>query len=485
MHIASIRLAVCVALLSPGLPSYAGDTLEERIARVENGLRSGVAIKGRPAPTFKLADRMAALKVPGVSVAVINGGAIEWARGYGVMEAGGIRKVTPDTLFQAASISKPVAAMGALRLVEQGKLSLDEDVNVKLQTWKLPPGAQSADNPVTLRKLLNHSAGTTVHGFRGYASGEAVPTLPELLDGAKPANSAAVRVNTKPGQEWRYSGGGISIAQLLMSSAAGKEFAPLMKEAVLDPIGMQHSTYQQPLPTVLHNQAASGHDSKGAPVNGKWHIYPEQAAAGLWTTPTDLARFAIELQQAAAGKSNKVLSKAMAAQMLTRQMGEYGLGIGVGKANDVATFSHGGSNAGFKTMLFAFTSTGQGAAIMTNGDQGGALAPEILRSLSAEYGWSDFRVTERALANVDGKVLAAYAGNYKDGDVAIIITSEGERLFITASPLGSERLELFPASETTFFNLRDKAEFSFEKDSAGALELVIKAGRTNRARRVP
>ncbi len=485
MHATRTRLAASLALLAFCLPSFARDTLEERIARVENGLRPAIAIKGRAANTSKLADRMAALKVPGVSVAVINGGTIEWARGYGLAEAGTTRMVTPDTLFQAASISKPVAAIGALRLVEQGKLSLDEDVNVKLQTWKLPPGAQSADNAVTLRKLLNHSAGTTVHGFRGYARGEPVPTLIEVLNGTKPANSAAVRVDTRPGETWRYSGGGLSIVQLLMSTASGKDFAPLMKDSVLDPLAMKHSTFQQPLPPALHAQAATGHDQQGAPIKGKWHTYPEQAAAGLWSTPSDLARYAIELQNASAGRSNKVISAAMAKQMLTRLKGDYGLGIAVGGAMNVPTFSHAGSNEGFKAMLFAYTSTGQGAVIMTNGDLGGALVPEILRSLSAEYGWSDYRVNERVLASVDSKLYAAYAGNYRVGGVPITVTREGQRLFIQAPPLGAERVELFPASNTSFFALIEQAEFRFEKDAAGAQELVIKAGNTIRAKRVP
>lgn len=484
MHVAAARLSSSLALLVLCSPALAADSLEQRIARVEQGLRSGVAIKGQPAQTFTLTDRMAALKVPGVSVAVMNGGVVEWARGYGLAQAGTLTPVTPETLFQAASISKPVAAMGALRMVELGKLALDEDVNLALKAWKLPAGPHSDGQPVTLRRLLNHSAGTSVHGFRGYASGEAVPTLLELLDGASPANSAAVRVTSAPGAQWRYSGGGFSIVQLLMTEASGKPFAPLMKESVLDPIGMKNSTYEQPLPATLHAQAATGHDARGVPVKGKWHTYPEQAAAGLWTTPTDLARFALELHNASAGKSNKVLSKSMAAQMLTRLKGEFGLGITVGGTPEAPSFSHGGSNEGFKTMLFAFTSSGQGAVVMTNGDAGAALGPEILRSVSAEYGWSDFKVSERTVAAVAPELLARYAGTYQMDSVSFIVTAVGTRLFVQAAPIGPEKMELFASSPNSFFNLRDKAEFSFEADATGALELVVKAGRTMRAKKV-
>lgn len=480
-----VRLSTALALCTIFSQALAADTVEKRIARVENGLVQKFEIEGRPQLASKLSERMAALKVPGVSVAVINNGAIEWARGYGVVEAGSKRPVTAETLFQAASISKPVAALGALHLVEKGVLSLDEDVNAKLSTWKVPVGAQTAEAPVTLRNLLNHSAGTTVHGFRGYAAGEDVPSLLQLLDGAKPANSAPVRVERKPGDGWKYSGGGTSIAQLVMSNAAGKPFAPLMKDTVLDVLGMKHSTFEQPLPPALHASAATAHDSKGEPIKGKWHTYPEQAAAGLWTTPSDLARFAIELQNASAGISNKVISKAMATQMLTRLKGTYGLGIGVDNAQGLPTFSHGGSNAGFRTMMFAFTTTGQGAVVMTNGDRGGDLTGDILRSIAAAYDWKDWHVTKKAIAKVDAKIYANYAGKYQLDGMPISVTHEGERIFISAPVMGPDRVEIYPSSETVFFDLTGSAEYQFEKDEAGKFNLTIQAGRTMKAKRVP
>ena len=480
----AISFAAALALIAPIATAIAADALPERISRIENGLVGRAVIKGRPIPKASIAQRMADLKVPGASVAIINNGAIEWARGYGVAEAGSKRAVDTSTLFQAASISKPVAALGALHLVEKGKLSLDEDINKTLKTWQLPAGAQTAQNPVTLRNLLNHSAGTTVHGFRGYASDEPVPTLVQLLDGTKPANSAAVRVTAKPGEKWTYSGGGTSIVQLAMTSAAGKDFAPLMADIVLTPLGMKNSTFAQPLPADLHAAAASGHDATGTPVKGKWYIHPEQAAAGLWTTPSDLARFAIELQQASAGKSNKVVSQAMATQMLTRLKGKYGLGIEVDDVGGVPSFSHGGSNVGFRTMLYALTKAGQGAVVMTNGDRGSDLAGDILRSIAAEYGWKEWRVIERAVVPVAAKTLADYAGNYQLGPMKIAVTQNGDRLFISAPPLGPEPREIFASSETAFFNLVDGIEFGFEANPSGKFDLVIKAGEPRKATRV-
>ncbi len=480
----SVRLAAVAALIAPFSTVLAADTVADRISRVENGLVGSTVIKGRPIVKSTMAQRMAALRVPGASVAVINNGAIEWARGYGVAEAGSTRVVTPDTLFQAASISKPVAALGALHLAEKGAFSLDEDVNKKLTTWKVPAGAQTAESPVTMSNLLNHSAGTTVHGFRGYAAGEPVPTLVELLDGAKPANSAPVRVANKPGEEWKYSGGGTSIAQLVMTTTSGKAFAPLMADVVLTPLGMKHSTFAQPLPAAFHAAAATAHDSNGKPIAGKWHTYPEQAAAGLWTTPSDLARFAIELQQAHAGKSSKVVSPALARRMLTKLKGTYGLGINTGETDGVATFSHGGSNAGFRAMLFALTSNGQGAVVMTNADAGGALADDIMRSIAAEYQWKDYRVTEKAVAQVSAKTLAQYAGSYEVGPVKLTVTQDGERLFIAAPPMGPDAVEVFPSAQTEFFTLSNPMEFAFEPNESGKFDLVIKGKPVRRAVRV-
>jgi CubicO group peptidase (beta-lactamase class C family) len=333
-----------------------------------------------PLEKFDFAGRMGALHVPGVSVAIIDGYRIVWAHGYG-------EGITPETRFQAASISKPVAAMAALKLVEEGKLSLDEDVNAKLKSWKVPENQFTQQEKVTLRRLLSHSAGLTVHGFAGYDVSDKLPTLVQILDGVKPANSAAVRVDIKPGTESRYSGGGLTVMQLLMMDVTGTQFPQLMQSMVLSKIGMRQSTYQQPLPEAWKPYAAIGHDQNGAKLHGDWHIYPEMAAAGLWTTPSDLAQFAIELQLSKQGKANHVLSREMTNQMLTRQISDAGLGIMLAGKGEAEQFNHGGSNEGFKCLLVATMNTGQGVAIMTNGDQGGKLANEIRDAVAAEYHW--------------------------------------------------------------------------------------------------
>jgi len=450
----------------------------DSIARVENGLLPSTIIKGENA-SMKLADRMAFYNVPGVSIAVINNGKLEWAKGYGVLEAGTTRPVTTETRFQAASISKPVAAMAALALVEQGKLNLDENVNLKLTSWHVPDNEFTRTEKVTIRRLLSHSAGLTVHGFPGYAANEPVPALTQILDGQKPpANTGPIRVDILPGKQLRYSGGGYTVLQQLMIDVAGAPFPNLLQELVLGKIGMTHSTYVQPLPKELETVAASGHRSKGETIKGRWHTYPEMAAAGLWTTPSDLALFAIELMESAQGRSNRVLSPEMSRQMLTKQSGSYGLGVSLG-GTDGTSFSHGGSNEGFTCILVADTGTRQGAVVMTNSDNGPPLFNEILRSISQEYNWKDNRAREKTVAKVDAATLVSYAGRYDADGIPISVTLKSGQLYIQADPLGPTPARLHPLAEDRFFlQESDDFEVLFVKDKQGKVsELQIQAGR--------
>jgi CubicO group peptidase (beta-lactamase class C family) len=309
-----------------------------------------------------------------VGVAVINDWKVEWARGYGA--------ATRDTLFQAASVSKPVTALAVMRLVEEGKLDLDQNVNQRLVGWKVAENEFTKKEKVTLRRLLSHSAGLAVHGFPGYVRGEQVPTLVQVLNGKEPANTDPVQVDLVPGSRWRYSGGGYCVVQKLLVDVTGKKFPTLMRELVLDRLGMKDSTYEQPLPQKLENRAATGLLITGIPMEGKWHTYPEMAAAGLWTTPEDLARFVVELL-----KPGRVLSKETTRKMLTVVKGGYGLGISVQGKGESLLISHGGNNAGFSCFLVGFTRTGQGAVVMTNSDAGNPVIQEILQRLAKEYGW--------------------------------------------------------------------------------------------------
>ena len=265
-----------------------------------------------------------------------------------------------------------------MTLVEEGLLDLDTDVNRYLESWKVPENEYTAIEKVTLRRLISHTAGLTVHGFRGYAFDEQVPTTIQVLNGEEPANSNPILPDTIPGAIYRYSGGGFTVMQLMLCDITGKSFPEILEERVLSKLGMDNSTYLQPLPETLSALAAIAHRSDGSPIKGNWHTYPEMAAAGLWTTPTDLAKFAIEIQKSITGESNLILSREMVEQMLTEEKDGYGLGLGLGGVNDSIRFVHGGSNEGFRCYMIAYTNLGKGAVIMTNGDQGSTLISEIL-----------------------------------------------------------------------------------------------------------
>ncbi len=463
--------AQAVAVAEPAV----NDPLAAKIARVESGLTPPARIAGAKSDPWTIEARMKFYKIPGVSVAVINGGAIEWARGYGSPRAGDPATVTPDTLFQAASISKPVAAVGALTLVDAGKLTLDGDVNEKLQTWKLPAVNVVGDERATLRRLLSHTAGVTVHGFGGYAVGEPRPTLVEILNGTPPANSAAIRVDLTPGTQWRYAGGGYCVVQQLVLDVTAEDFPAFMRTHVLGPTGMSASTYEQPLPAALALHAAAGHRADGKVVPGDAHIYPELAAAGLWTTPSDLARFTIALQRIFEGHDG-VLTTATAKQILETPVvgSDYGLGLGVKNTHEKLQLSHGGANEGFRCMLVAYPFAGRGAVIMTNSDNGSALADEILRALAHEYDWPDYRVVEKTAAEFNPKTFTDFIGQYEREGVLVIAYSTQGHFYLKAG--SKPRTEIFPQSDHEFFLLEELGVFSFERNSRGEVTHLIRRG---------
>jgi CubicO group peptidase (beta-lactamase class C family) len=348
-------------------------------------------------PTLSLADKvddvvttqMEDHAIPGLSLAIIQNGKIIKAQGYGFTDKTGKTKVTTSTLFQAGSISKSVAALGALHLVEQSRLSLDDDVNTKLQTWKVPENEFTKEKKVTLRGILSHSAGLTVHGFPGYAVDKPLPTLVQVLNGEAPANTAAIRTDIIPGSKLRYSGGGYTVMQQMIIDVTGKPFPQFMHEAVLKPLGMTNSTYEQPLSEELAASTASGYYPKGKAVKGRWHIYPEIAAAGLWTTASDLGRFAIGIQRSLAGESTPVLSQSMTRQMLTRHKDNDGLGVFLSGEGKRLRFFHNGRDEGFDATMTAFAETGQGAVLMINANNNSGSVNRIIEAIAQEYHWPD------------------------------------------------------------------------------------------------
>jgi len=410
--------------------------------------------------------------VPGVSVAVINDGHIEWARGYGVLESGKPRPVEVDTLFQAGSISQALTAAAALRLVESGRLALDGDVNGFLTSWRVPSN-DGWQPRLTLRHLLSHSAGTTVHGFPGYPRDSELPSLMQVLDGRPPANTPPVFVNALPGAQFRYSGGGTSIVQQLLIDVTGKSFPDLMRELVLDPAGMKHSTFEQPLPEALWPRAATGHYwVKNNPVEGKWHVYPEMAAAGLWTTASDLARFALAIQQAVMGESTGLLSANMAAQMLTPQVENCGLGVFLSGSGESVRLGHDGEDHGFVATLEAYSRLGLGVAIMTNVYAGERFYRELRAAIAQEYGWPDFLPAERATIQLDPATHDAYIGKYElaAGPQWSVVREGGD---LSLHVPGQDPIVLYPESGTDFFMRVVDASISFAKGENGKINGLV------------
>ena len=350
--------------------------------------------EGRQAAALTLSEMLEKYHVPAVSVAVIDDFKIVFAQAYGVADVETAAPATPETLFQAASISKPVAAMATLAAAQDGLLDLDAGINTILKSWKLPECEFTKQRAVTPAMLLSHTGGTTVHGFPGYALDGTIPTAVQVLAAEPAVNTAAVVVDILPGSQFRYSGGGVTIMQVALCDIVDKPFAEIMREWVLTPIGMTNSTYEQPLPESLRTRAARAHTNRGeALADGLFHVYPEQAAAGLWTTPTDLCKFAIEVQLSRRGESNKVLLPHMNELMITaRETANgpslYGLGFSITSPEpERGYFEHGGSNAGFRCLLKAHKRRGYGYAIMTNSDTGAIVAQELAQRLETGLDW--------------------------------------------------------------------------------------------------
>jgi CubicO group peptidase (beta-lactamase class C family) len=364
----------------------------------------------------------------------------------GVLEAGHDEVVTAHSVFQAASISKVVAATATLRLADEGKLDLDTDVNHYLRSWKVPENEYTAREKVTLRRLLSHTAGTSVHGFFGYAADEPKPALLDVLDGRPPAKNKPIRVTAVPGSSTRYSGGGVVVEQLVLTDVTGEPFPLLARDLVFAPLRMDDSTFEQPVPDAVRARAARGHDEEGKELPGGWHSGPEMAAGWMWTTATDLMRWAIAVADARDGKVQSILSQKTAKAMLTRQGESYGLGPLLDGSGRAFTFSHGGNNPGYTTQVTYFPETRQGLAILTNKVGADLLIDEITRAIAREYGWpaqQPARLTPIALsASEQSRIAGDYALSTEGSTDAgpATIHAESDRLYLDFGPVTHDEI---------------------------------------------
>jgi CubicO group peptidase (beta-lactamase class C family) len=464
-----VALVACSPESGPRTPAPPVAQIE-RVDRIVHGLRPPAEVAGEPV-RYGLADRMKHYRVHGVSIAVFDHYQLQWARGFGEADADTHAPVTETTLFQAASISKSVNALAMLLAVGNGALALDAPIDASLESWHVPANDLTRSKPITLRMLLSHTAGTTVHGFPGYAAGEPLPTIQQVLDGKPPANTPAIVVDQEPGKAFRYSGGGITIAQLALVEKMHEPYPQILQASVLGPIGMSRSTYEQPLPAARVAGAAAGYQTDGSPIAGKRHVYPEMAAAGLWTTPSDLAAFFIELQRGLAGTS-QLVSQDLAREMTTPVFASDGDGLGVFvmDRNGAHVFGHSGANAGFQSNAIASMDGGYGVVVMANSDNSAGLFDEIANAVFAEYGWPG-----RGAVLQRGAAPAEIAGVYGTPMRATIVELDHDRIY-EHHPFG-ERLEIV-AADGKLVDLRDGKPFEASRigDHASPLVELERAG---------
>lgn len=337
---------------------------------------------------FSLSEAMSYFKVPAVSFAVIQDNKISWVDAVGYTDSNHIRKVNTDTLFQAGSMSKSVAAVIALNLVDRGSINLDTAINPLLRGWHIPKSAKYKNDIVNLRQLLSMSSGLDVGGYYGYEEGQKLPTLIQTLNGTKPANNEPVKMIYKPGTQYFYSGGGYEVVQLLINAQTSASFAQNAQNFVFTPLGMTHSNYDQPLAQHLTKNAALATNKDGDSFTYKWRITPEYAAAGLWSTPIDMAKFVLSVMKAYQGKNGEVISSSIVREALSQQKNTpYGLGFVVEGKGKKLHFMKLGQNAGYQGWLVGFPTTGQGVVVMTNSDNGRELAQDLIYAIAKAYNW--------------------------------------------------------------------------------------------------
>jgi CubicO group peptidase (beta-lactamase class C family) len=472
LPILSALLVQATVALAQGAGKYAPD-IEARIQQVEQNLGAKYRIKGQPAYTLK--ERMAHFHINGLSIAVISNYHIDWAKGYGWADSAEQRPVTVQTLFQAASISKSLNAVGVLLLAQEGKLDPYADINNYLTSWKFPYDSLSKGKKITVANLLSHTAGLTVHGFPGYETGDTLPTLEQVLDGKRPANTGAVRSMYEPGLKSEYSGGGTTITQVIVQDISHVPYDRYMKGKVLDPLGMTSSFYTQPAPPAKASLLATAYQVNGKEVKGKYHVYPEEAPAGLWTNPTDLAKYIIETQLAYEGKSSKVLNQQYTKLRVTPYIDKSAaFGVFIDKVGEDVYFQHGGANEGFRSQYYGSLQGGNGVVVMVNSDNG-AILPEVVNSVATVYGWKDYYKPEyRTFLDMTPAQLQAFEGNYKyrgPRDLRLQFTAGPGRLIGKQLWDGQESV-FYPESDSTFFSLEWGFAIRFAKGADGGIAFV-------------
>lgn len=430
--------------------------VEARVDRIVNGLRPYACVIVGDEPRLDIGERMEYYNVPGVSIAVIEKGNLAWARAYGVRNTETKEPVETTTLFEAGSVSKSLNAMVVVSLSESGRFALDDAVNEHLISWRLPPNPYTANRPVTISQLLNHTGGTTNFndrtGYMGYKRTDPIPTVQQILAGEPPALTQPVRVEREPGA-FHYSNGGAVVLQLLVMETVGKPYQAILEEMIFDPLGMDNSTFSIPLPALLAARAASAH-SRMRPLEGGYYVYPELAAGGLWSTPTDLALYIIEHWKTLHGRSKRIISPASARWMITTSGPDTDAAAGffITRKGSETYYGHRGGNFGFYTDMIIHEATGDGAVVMVNGGSDGIrsnMRREILNAIAEEYGWKNFLPPPVTIAADPAEAAGGFAGRYQVNADCVVDISVQDGLCTVTSPERAFRagLRAYPTVE--------------------------------------
>jgi CubicO group peptidase (beta-lactamase class C family) len=432
--------------------------VNEQIVRVENNLSEGIVIDGKP---YNLEERMQHYNVKGLSIAVVKDFKIVWAKGYGWADEKEKRHVTTATLFKPGSISKSLNAVGVLKLAQENKVDLYKDINEYLRSWKFPYDSLSKGKKITIANLLSHTGGVSVYGgFPGYNKKDKLPTIPEILDGAAPANTPPVRSMFEPGLRFEYSGGGTIISQLIITDVSRQPYPTFMYNNVLKPMGMVHSFYsEQPPARAKQKEVATGYSKDGVEVASRFNVYPEQAPMGLWTTPTELCNYLIETQLAYTAKSSKVLNQEMIRLHVTPYIDQSSaMGVFIGDRNGEKYFFHDAGNEGFRGLFYGSVDGGNGVAIFVNSDEGNIIL-ELLNSVALVYDWKGFAKPEQiTTVPVNETLISKYIGDYITAGEFSEIKKGKDGLYMW---IGGVNSKMYFTSEKDFRNMEFPTGKSF------------------------
>lgn len=416
----------------------------ERKIQLENGIREQVNFLGEPEDLSSIKNRMLELKIPALSLTLINKGEIEWADIYQNADFPEQQNLDCSSIFQAASLSKPVTFLAAVRMSSAGKIDMDKNIQEYLKDFVIPKGKQTDENPVTLRNIFAHTSGINPGGYEGYAKNLPLPSDLDILRGGAGVNTPAIKVISPPNESLAYSGGGYTLAELAIQNIFNDEFSNIMRKWIIEPAGMKYSKFAQPLSASDSLRAAKGYTQSGIVIEGGWNNYPEQAAAGLWSNSIDLAQFLIEIYNAYQGRSS-IFSQTDIKSMISDERDGSVYGFIFNRSGDDISITHYGGNAGYRTGMTISLTSGNGLVYLINSDNGGALGNELFLSASQVYNWNHFKQTSVQRKNVEPVVLKELSGKYKWNDqVDLSITFDGSKNTISLYFPNGDEYKLVP-----------------------------------------